>query len=93
MLYDDPKKVQGYLDEAKTNFTTRYPTLSHCGEVIYHLIKELLIFFCFIIFFIMVIVAEKNVLNWGYLIIIGVFQMVYVVVSNKAPPRTGLNRL
>jgi hypothetical protein len=93
MLLDEPKKVQEHLTEAKTNFVARYPRFSHFSEVLYHLLKELLIFLCFIIFFIMIIVAEKNVINWGYQIIIAIFLLVYVAVGNKAPPKTGLKRL
>ena len=63
------------------------------GETSYNLMKELLVFLCFIILFIMVIFAEKNLINWGFQIIIGVFLIVYMVVGNKSPSRTGLNRL
>jgi len=65
-LFDDPKEVEKYLNATKSNFKAKNPGFYHGLEITFFLIKELLIFICFIIFFIMVIVADKNLINWIY---------------------------
>lgn len=74
-----------YLEKSKHNFKVRYPKLYHCQELIYHLVKEFLIFVCFIIFFLIIIIAQKNLINWGFQIILGIFLIAYVAVGNDEP--------
>lgn len=52
-----------------------------------------MILICFVIFFMMIILTQKSIINWGFQIIICIFMITYVAVGNNAQPGTGIKRL
>jgi len=47
----------------------------------------------FIVCFAIIIFADKNLINWGFQFILGIFLIAYLGVGNYSPPNTGLKRL
>jgi hypothetical protein len=54
------------MTDCKTNFKNKNPGSFRFGELFYNLTKSFLIFVVFIAFFFMIIMSEKNLINWGY---------------------------
>ena len=86
LLADNMKKI-------KVTLKNRYPKISQVVDLILHLYKELLIFLAFVIYFTIIIFAQKNLINWGFQFILGIFLIAYLGVGNYAPIYTGLRRL
>jgi len=80
-------------EEAQANFKERYPGLAHFFELLRHMKKEFLILLTFTVFFVIIIFSDKNIINWGFQIIICIFIIAYVGYGNRLADDTGLNRL
>lgn len=58
-----------------------------------HIKKEFLILLTFIVFFVMIIFSAKNIINWGFQIIICLFIITWVGVKNHVAHDNGIRRL
>ena len=58
-----------------------------------HMKKEFLILLTFVVFFVIIIFSDKNIINWGFQIIICVFIITYVGVGNHLKQDNGIRRL
>ncbi len=65
-LLMDEEAVKGYQEKVSVNFKARYPRIAHFWELIQHLKKEFLILLTFIVFFVIIIFSDKNIINWGF---------------------------
>lgn len=45
--------------------------------------KEFLVLFSFMIFFIIIIVTNKSIINWGFQIILCIFIITYIGVNKR----------
>jgi hypothetical protein len=91
-LTQNEKLVDKFADEVSGNFKQRYPRIYHFWELLQHIKKECLILLTFIVFFVIIIFSDKNIINWGFQIIICIFIVTYVGVSHTAH-ENGINRL
>lgn len=91
-LTHDEKLIEKYTDEVSSNFKTRYPRMFHVWELLQHIKKEFLILLTFIVFFVIIIFSDKNIINWGFQIIICIFIITYVGVNHTAH-ENGISRL
>ncbi len=78
---------------ARDSFKKRYPRLFHLWEIIQHLKKEFLILLSFTVFFMLIILTTKSIINWGFQIILCIFIITYIGVGNEAPRGSGIKRL
>ncbi|TNV88031.1 hypothetical protein FGO68_gene5171 [Halteria grandinella] len=91
-IIKDEKVVNRYQQNARDNFKKRYPRIFHIWEIFQHLKKEFLILVSFMIFFIIIIVTTKSIINWGFQIILCIFIITYIGVSNDTSS-SGIRRL
>lgn len=79
--------------KARDNFKNRYPRLFHIWEIIQHLKKEFLVLFSFVVFFMLIILTTKSIINWGFQIILCIFIITYIGVGSNSPQSSGVKRL
>lgn len=90
----DERMVAEYRQRAADNFRRRFPRVHHLWEIFEHLKKEFLVLFSFVIFFMMIILTTKSVINWGFQIILCVFIITYIGVNNRdTQAGSGIKRL
>ena len=92
-LLADAGTVRKHQEEVTANFRTRYTRLYHLWELLQHIKKEFLILLTFIVFFVMIIFSAKNIINWGFQIIICLFIITWVGVKNHVAHDNGIRRL
>ena len=72
----------------------KYPKSTHFVSLAWNLQKEIIIFLSFIIFFLVVIFTGKNMLFWGFFLIICLLLIAYLLVSNdNTDHEAGVKRL
>lgn len=91
-ILKDETVVVKYSNNARDNFKKRYPRFYHFWEIIQHLKKEFLILLSFMAFFMIIIVTTKSIINWGFQIILCIFIITYIGVSNESSS-SGIKRL
>lgn len=94
-LLQDRDHVNRNADEATKNFKDRYPRIAHFWELLRHAKKEFLVLLTFVVFFVIIIFSDKNIINWGFQIIICIFIITYVGtgVNKHLDSDTGIKRL
>ena len=93
-LLKDEEAVKNYSEQVAVNFKARYPRIAHFWELMQHLKKEFLILLTFIVFFVIIIFSDKNIINWGFQIIICIFIITYVGVGpHGGAADNGIKRL
>jgi hypothetical protein len=71
----------------------RHTSIYHFWELLQHIKKEFLILLTFVIFFVIIIFSDKNIINWGFQIIICIFIITWVGVKNHVAHDNGIKRL
>ena len=82
-------------ENATKNFKERYPKIENFWELLRHAKKEFLVLLTFVVFFVIIILSDKNIINWGFQIIICIFIITYVGtgVNKNLDHDSGIKRL
>jgi hypothetical protein len=92
-ILKDEDLIKKYSIRARDSFKSRYPRLFHLWEIIQHLKKEFLMLISFTVFFMLIILTTKSIINWGFQIILCIFIITYIGVGNNNPQSSGVKRL
>lgn len=92
-ILKDEELINRYSLRARESFKSRYPRLFHLWEIIQHLKKEFLMLISFTVFFMLIILTTKSIINWGFQIILCIFIITYIGVGNNNPQSSGVKRL
>jgi hypothetical protein len=100
-LTHDSRVVDRCTESVASGFQQRYPRIAHSWELLQHLKKEFLVLLTFAVFFLIIICSDKNIINWGFQIVICLFIITYVgtvspttsTSSSAGGGDTGLKRL
>ena len=89
----DEELINKFSNRARDSFKSRYPRIFHLWEIIQHLKKEFLMLISFTVFFMLIILTTKSIINWGFQIILCIFIITYIGVGNNNPQSSGVKRL
>lgn len=92
-ILKDKQTVAHYGALMSSNFRKRYPRIYHMWEILLHVKQEFMVLFAFMLFFMIIIVTTKSIVNWGFQMILCLFIITYIGVRKQDKRDSGLRRL